>query len=53
MLELLLYVDMNCLDASDIVRRVKEHEDVKSVIKNEIILTIKEATPHCPWDAND
>tara|TARA_R100001163_G_C4930182_1_gene106463 strand:+ start:45 stop:206 length:162 start_codon:yes stop_codon:yes gene_type:complete len=53
MIELLLYVDMNCIDASDIIRRVKKHDDVKSVIKNEIILTIKEATPHCPWDAND
>ena len=42
MLELLLYVDMNCIDASDIIRRVKEHDNVKSVIKNEIILTIKE-----------
>ncbi len=53
MFELLLYVDMNCIDASDIIRRVNEHDKVKSVIKNEIILTIKEATPHCPWDAND
>ena len=53
MFELLLYVDMNCTDASDIVRRVNDHEDMQSVVKNEIILTIKEATPHCPWDAND
>ena len=53
MFELLLYVDMNCTDASDIIRRVNDHEDMQSVVKNEIILTIKEATPHCPWDAND
>ena len=53
MFELLLYADLNCIDASDIIRRVDDHEHMQSVIKDEIILTIKEATPHCPWDAND
>ena len=53
MFEVLLYADLNCKDASDIIGRVKKHDDMQGVIKNEIILTIKEATPHCPWDAND
>ena len=53
MIELLLYVDLTCTDASDIIGRVKKHDEMQSVIKNEIILTIQEATPHCPWDEND
>ena len=53
MFDLLLYADLSCKDASDIIGRVNRHEEMQSVIKKEIILTIKEATPHCPWDAND
>tara|TARA_Y100000592_G_scaffold35269_1_gene55993 strand:- start:1343 stop:1504 length:162 start_codon:yes stop_codon:yes gene_type:complete len=53
MIDLLLYATITCEDATDIVQRVKAHEDMLDVIKNEIVLTIQEATPECPWDAND
>ena len=53
MFELLLYADINCTDATDIIRRLDAHEHMSNEIKVELIETIQEATPHCPWDAND
>jgi len=53
MIDLLLYSTLACEDAAGIIQRVKAHEDMSSIIKNEIILTLQEATPECPWDAND
>ena len=53
MIDLLLYATISCEDAAAIVQRVDKHEDMMDVIKNEIVLTIQEATPDCPWDAND
>ena len=53
MFELLLYSGIPCENASKIIERVKKHEELSDLIKQEIILTIEEATPECPWDAND
>ena len=53
MFEILLYADLSCKDASEIIGRVRQHDDMESVVIKEIILTIEEATPHCPWDEND
>ena len=29
------------------------HDHISNQIKVELVETIQEATPHCPWDAND
>jgi|TARA_R100001460_G_scaffold65398_1_gene105714 hypothetical protein len=51
--EFLLYSSLLCEDADAIMLRIKANEDMNSIIKVELIDTIKEATPNCPWDAND
>jgi len=53
MIELLLYASMTCTDASDLISRVEVNDNVSEVIQTEVIETIKDATPHCNWDAND
>jgi len=53
MIDLLLYATITCEDASEIIQRVKAQEEMMGAIKDEIVLTIQEATPECPWDAND
>ena len=53
MFEFLLYADINCTDATDIIRRLDAHQHIANEIKVEIVATLKEATPHCPWDADD
>jgi|TARA_A100001011_G_scaffold79934_2_gene82826 hypothetical protein len=53
MIEVLLYANLNCLDATDMIGRVKTNENISEIVKTEIVETIKEATPHCKWDAND
>jgi|TARA_Y100000361_G_scaffold22277_1_gene17468 ferredoxin len=53
MFDLLLYADINCTDAVDILNRIDAHERMSKEIKVELVETIQEATPHCPWDAND
>jgi hypothetical protein len=53
MFELLLYSGISCKDASQIIERAKKNEELSNLIKQEIVLTIEEATPECPWDAND
>ena len=53
MIDLLLYADINCTDATDIISRLDAHQNMSNQIKVELVETIQEATPHCPWDAND
>ena len=53
MIELLLYADISCTDATDIIRRLDTHQRISNEVKVEIVETLKEATPHCSWDAND
>ena len=53
MIELLLYASMSCNDASEMLGRVRKADNVSDLIKQEVIETVKDATPHCKWDAND
>lgn len=53
MIEVLLYASLNCLDAADIIGRTKANDNMSASIRTEIVETIKDATPHCKWDAND
>ena len=53
MIGLLLYASMTCIDASDLISRVEVNDIVSEIVQTEVIETIKDATPHCNWDAND
>ena len=53
MVDWLLYANLNCNDAFDIINRIKQKTDLSNVIKQELVFAIEESTPHCPWDAND
>ena len=53
MLELLLYANIACVDAIDMVDRLNAHEGMSEAVKAELVEVFQEATPHCPWDAND
>ena len=51
MLELLLYVSISCQDATEMISRIEVNEKMSKIIRTEIVETLKEATPHCNWDA--
>jgi|TARA_R100000482_G_scaffold103623_1_gene46442 ferredoxin len=53
MAELLLYSGILCEDADAIILKVQEDIYLKNEIKVELVETIQDATPECPWDAND
>ena len=53
MFELLLYSQMACVDAVDVIDRINKHEHMEAAVRAELIEVVKEATPECPWDAND
>jgi len=53
MVDFLLYSSLLCEDADAIMLRIQQNQDLNGVIKLELVDTIIEATPHCPWDAND
>ncbi len=53
MLELLLYSNIHCIDAAEVIQRIEANKNVDKVIRTEVIETLKEATPECNWDAND
>ena len=53
MLELLLYTNIHCIDAVEMIQRIEANKNVDKVIRTEVIETLKEATPECNWDAND
>jgi len=53
MVDLLLYSSLLCEDADAIMLRIKANENLDNFVKVELIDTMKEATPNCPWDAND
>tara|TARA_B100002019_G_scaffold54002_1_gene46137 strand:+ start:3525 stop:3686 length:162 start_codon:yes stop_codon:yes gene_type:complete len=53
MIEFLLYANLNCLDASDMISRIKKSEHMSKISKMEVIEVLQEATPECKWDAND
>ena len=53
MFEVLLYADLNCADAAEMLYRIEANKYMNSAIKVELVEVIREATPHCSWDAND
>ena len=53
MFEVLLYSDLNCADAAEMLNRIEANKYMNSVTKVELVEVIQEASPHCSWDAND
>ena len=53
MFELLLYSNIACADAIEIIERINAHDHMEATIRTELIEVVQEATPECPWDAND
>jgi len=53
MFDLLLYSGIYCTDAADMISRIDANQHINNEIKVELIEVIQEATPECPWDAND
>jgi len=53
MAEFLLYTSLTCQQADAIMLRMKANENLDSIIKIELVETVKESTPECYWDAND
>ena len=53
MIDLLLYSNIACADAAEMISRVEANKNMDQIIITEIVETIKEATPECNWDAND
>ena len=53
MFEFLLYSGIACTDATELISRAKANENLSEIIRTEIVETLKDATPHCKWDAHD
>ena len=53
MFELLLYTDISCIDAADMISRINAHENMSNAVKADLVEVVQEAAPDCPWDAND
>jgi len=53
MIEFLLYTNLNCHDAYDMISRIKASDSMSKISRVEVIEVIQEATPECKWDAND
>lgn len=52
MLETLLYASLNCEDAIAIIKRIESNDKLSDIVKTELVVTLKESSPHCDWDAN-
>mgnify|MGYP001276044695 FL=1 len=53
MIDFLLYTTLHCEDADAIMLKIRNNLEMSSIVRTELIETIQEATPECPWDAND
>ena len=54
MIDLLLYSGMICADADALMLKIKANRsDLPPKVVIELVETVKESTPECPWDAND
>ena len=53
MFEFLLYADIPCKDVAGMLDRIAKHDQLTKQTKIELVEVLQEATPHCPWDAND
>ena len=53
MIDLLLYSVLSCPDADAIILRIESHKNLNAEWKLELVETVKESVPECPWDADD
>ena len=54
MFDLLLYSGMLCADADALMLKIKANRsELPPKVVIELVETVKESTPECPWDAND
>ena len=53
MIDFLLYSTLSCPDADAIILRIESHKNLNAEWKLELVETVKESVPECPWDAND
>ena len=53
MFEILFYTNLNCVDTVKMLDRIESNKYLNNIAKAELIEVLQEATPHCPWDAND
>ena len=53
MFDLLFYSGIHCTDAAEMISRIDANQNMNNQVKVELIEVIQEATPECPWDAND
>ncbi|ADO98350.1 hypothetical protein CYVG_00152 [Cyanophage S-SSM6a] len=52
MIDVLLYMSLSCEDTADMIRRIREKDNVSALIQTELVDVLQEATPECSWDAN-
>ena len=52
MFEVYLIATLSCSQITEVIGRIETREDMSILIKEELIATLKEASPHCLWDAN-
>lgn len=52
MIDALLYISLNCEDTADMIRRIRERDNVSPLIQTELVEVLQEASPECSWDAN-
>jgi len=54
MFEYLLYAEISCSNASEMMDRIRDHQALSDIVKTELLEVIQEvAPPGCSWDAND
>ena len=55
MIELLLYSSLTCTQTDAIMLKIERNENLSSVLKVELVETLKESSPECEWywDAHD
>ena len=55
MLEVLFYSTLTCTQADTILLRIDANQNLSSIVKIELVETVKESSPQCDWywDAND
>lgn len=53
MIILFLYTEIACIDAADMISRIRASEEINNQTKVELVEVIQEATSSCLWDAID
>ena len=53
MIDLLFYTELSCIDTAEMLERIAVNDLLNNEAKVELVEVLQEATPHCPWDAND